>query len=448
MKSQLIVLFTRLMIIITSIMVSSYKSSGQGNYNPLKIGDKVPDLVFNKLKNYPIENPTVSHFSGKLLVLDFWSSSCVNCIAAFPKLEEIQRKFDDQVQVILINATEDEKMAFQRIQKMKRYRQGIGLSDLPTLYGDSSWKRLFPHQTMPHHVWVDKFGYVKAITHGYNTTEKNIQTVLNDQNIAVGVKEDSFIEPNSIRDDGLMKPSIQGILPLSYSAISKWAPSMSSLIVIEPDTVNGFERRLYTYMSIVDLYKYAFYDRADQGIITLVESKDSTNLSVPKDKSKLDSWKTENLYAFEILTPINKKHTINDRMQKELNSFFAVERGIQGRIKRKKVETFILAKRNKSSTKGGTPEFSRLSNQLVWKSYPWSKIVKTLSSLLEDNYPGSLVIDATETPPAFSVDLTIKSSDLRNWRLLKKRLNTVGFDLIRNREKRNVLVVEDIEVLK
>lgn len=51
---------------------------------PLNIGDKVPDIEFKDVVNYPKKKVKLSDFKGQMVILDFWGTYCCTCIAMFP----------------------------------------------------------------------------------------------------------------------------------------------------------------------------------------------------------------------------------------------------------------------------------------------------------------------------------------------------------------------------
>src|SRR5829696_2286085 len=76
--------------------------SGTSQVKPVRIGQPVPDVSLDKLVNYPASTIKLSDFRGKLLILDFWATWCSPCIAAFPKLDSLQRKFGDKLQILSV----------------------------------------------------------------------------------------------------------------------------------------------------------------------------------------------------------------------------------------------------------------------------------------------------------------------------------------------------------
>ncbi len=64
----------------------------------VKIGGHVPDITLQNIININQQNFRLSDFKGKLIILDFWGIYCSSCIAAFPKLDSLQTKYNDKIQ--------------------------------------------------------------------------------------------------------------------------------------------------------------------------------------------------------------------------------------------------------------------------------------------------------------------------------------------------------------
>lgn len=58
----------------------------QGKSQEIKIGQKCPEVFLKNIINYDRNEIRLSDFRGKLVILDFWSTSCSACIQAFSKI--------------------------------------------------------------------------------------------------------------------------------------------------------------------------------------------------------------------------------------------------------------------------------------------------------------------------------------------------------------------------
>ncbi|MGE8290279.1 MAG: TlpA family protein disulfide reductase [Sphingobacterium sp.] len=131
----------------------------------LRVGDYVPDDFWSrKVKIYNQGDTALvelSRYKGKPLLLDFWSTSCGACIYYFAKLIDIQKYFGESLNVLLVNS----------FVKRDTYTKINGMSDeilrtnnLPSVYQDDYLIKLFPHEPIPHYVWISDEGRISAIT--------------------------------------------------------------------------------------------------------------------------------------------------------------------------------------------------------------------------------------------------------------------------------------------
>lgn len=138
---------------------------------PLEIGDRLPDLILTSLVNFEDKQMSISHLKGKLVILDFWATWCSPCVAAFPKLNDLQKKFKDSIQII--GVTDQNFELISRFYKDQKEKQKLDFV-FPSVTDDKLLNNYFPHQTIPHVVWIDKNGVVIAITDSQEVTDINI----------------------------------------------------------------------------------------------------------------------------------------------------------------------------------------------------------------------------------------------------------------------------------
>ena len=143
----------------------------------------VPDLTIHQLLNYKDTCASLSNFRGKLIILDFWSVYCKTCIKALPKLDSLQKEFEGKIQILLITHPSGNNFGIASMkQTFARWaKAGLYIPHLPVATsGNESLIELFPHEYIPHYVWIDSRGKLCAIT-GYNLMNKQmIETLLND----------------------------------------------------------------------------------------------------------------------------------------------------------------------------------------------------------------------------------------------------------------------------
>jgi thiol-disulfide isomerase/thioredoxin len=144
---------------------------------PLSIDDSVPDLIFSQLINYKETSAKLSDFKGKLLLLDFWTTSCSVCIKQFGIMNELQSKYGDRLQIMMINPSLSGNKKEKIEAVLQRWEKKFSAKFiLPNSIEDAVFFNYFPFQVIPHYVWIDPGGFVKAITSHEEVNEENIQS--------------------------------------------------------------------------------------------------------------------------------------------------------------------------------------------------------------------------------------------------------------------------------
>lgn len=157
----------------------------------LTIGDTVPDIVFNNIINYKDSTARLSDFKGKLVILDFWATTCMACVYSLPRIDSLQNHFKNDVQFLLVNpkSSRDDIARVDKFLKILKRNRGFEVR-LPMTIFDETATSLFPFRFLPHYAWIGSDGIVKAITTKQEVTEANINAVLAGQAIYMPIKND------------------------------------------------------------------------------------------------------------------------------------------------------------------------------------------------------------------------------------------------------------------
>src|SRR5690606_13906434 len=137
------------------------------------IGDTVPGIVPLNMMGHKAETFRLDDFKGKWLILDFWASYCQPCINAMPDLYGIQQEFKDELNIILVTHENADKV--KALLKRSPITKGV---DLPFAVEDTLLRKLFPHQFIPHEVWIDPHGVVGAITDHLAVTSEQVKGMI------------------------------------------------------------------------------------------------------------------------------------------------------------------------------------------------------------------------------------------------------------------------------
>jgi thiol-disulfide isomerase/thioredoxin len=143
------------------------------------VGDTAPE--FTGITNWINSDPlTMEELRGKVVLIDFWTYTCVNCIRTMPYLREWQAKYADHGLVLIgMHAPEFE---FEKVtENVVRAAEEFGLVYPHAQDNNFLTWRAYRNQFWPSKYMVDAQGVVRY-THsgegGYDETEEMIRELL------------------------------------------------------------------------------------------------------------------------------------------------------------------------------------------------------------------------------------------------------------------------------
>lgn len=83
------------------VVESAYSLETSNEY--FKPGQQAPDFELELMKDGVSSKSKLSSFFGKPILLNFWASWCVPCVAEMPELAKFAEDMKDEVELILIN---------------------------------------------------------------------------------------------------------------------------------------------------------------------------------------------------------------------------------------------------------------------------------------------------------------------------------------------------------
>ena len=125
---------------------------------------------------------TIEEFRGKVVLVDFWTYSCVNCIRTFPYLREWNAKYaDDGLVIIGVHSPEFE---FEKdYSNVLRATQDNGITWPVAQDNDFETWQNYSNRFWPAKYLIDKEGVIRYTHFGegaYDETEKQIRDLLID----------------------------------------------------------------------------------------------------------------------------------------------------------------------------------------------------------------------------------------------------------------------------
>lgn len=127
------------------------------------------------------EIQSLDELKGKVVLIDFWTYSCINCIRTLPSIQALHEEYaDDGLVIIGVHAPE---FAFeQKIQNVQNAVDEFGLTYPVVQDNDFATWRNFENRYWPAKYLIDKEGNVRYTHFGegeYEETEMAVQELLN-----------------------------------------------------------------------------------------------------------------------------------------------------------------------------------------------------------------------------------------------------------------------------
>lgn len=144
----------------------------------------------------------LSDVKGKVVLVDFWTYSCINCIRTLPHLKDWHAKYADQGLVIVGVHTPE----FDFEKKLENVRAALREHDLKyavVLDNDYSTWRAYRNQYWPHKYLVDAEGYIRYDHIGegaYDETEAQIVKLLQERNASIRMNVSNAVAGESPGD--------------------------------------------------------------------------------------------------------------------------------------------------------------------------------------------------------------------------------------------------------
>jgi thiol-disulfide isomerase/thioredoxin len=134
---------------------------------------------------------TAADLRGKVVLIDFWTYSCVNCLRALPYVKAWAQKYrDDGLVVIGVHSPE---FAFEKDPgNVRRAVRDLEIDYPVALDNDFAIWRAFGNRYWPAHYFVDASGNVRYRHFGegeYDTSERVLQQLLGEAGSALAGRE-------------------------------------------------------------------------------------------------------------------------------------------------------------------------------------------------------------------------------------------------------------------
>ncbi|WP_316814261.1 TlpA disulfide reductase family protein [Pedobacter heparinus] len=428
-------------------MQQEYKAAGLPIPQGLQpeVGKPMPDFTLNKVTSYGSNNVSLKDFKGKWLILDFWATTCATCIASFPKMNAIQEKFKDQLQIILIgdNASKYGKNIQNMYEKVKKARE----LKLVSAY-DSLLKRNYGIVGVPHQIIIDDKGMVIARTP--SVTEGQLEKLFKGETVIFSGGKSNSID--AFDDNGNLNNNEY----LLYS--SSFSKSILTEKMRVPDINDHSEKIKETGLfciakwHLAGLYNLAYTGKASGPMIfsetqygktaawPVVEVSDKSLFNHNFSEADQTGVSMKGVYNYSVRIPKENAtvENVKKAMQMDLKKYFGYDVSKEKRLIRC-MKLVVMPKITlKIKTKGGDANKTVLNQ--TGMSMISQKIDYFIPLLVGLNQNGPIIYN--ETGIDYNVDLKVDAM-MDDLSAVKKELQKSGLDLVEFEKELEVLVIKD-----
>lgn len=410
-------------------------------YKELKIGDTLPAINLSYLNGRSVEiRPLASFYKNNFLIIDFWANWCGACISAMAAADSVSKKFNGVLKILPITYQDAETVGnfVQKNEILKKLGLDYVVNDSVLMGG------YFKFNILPHEIWIDTQGIVKAITYADQITFEKVSQFIKAKPLMLSEKVDDM-------NFSIDKPlTIENNLILYRAILAPYKPGLSNMIgtLSEAYQENIKEDRFFALNKDILSMFYAAYSQSngtiDYNRIDLLV-QDSLGLSpFLKQMNVPRQVIMKYTYCYELILPHKiLKNSFYSYLLQDLNRLFSYKASIEKR----KRECWVLINNNKFKN----PTSIGISPKLIWEKgfikKMYSQKMITLVSYLNWNMDLP-VINETHFTNVFDInlDLDAVSKDGKVFldiEKVKKSLRVYGFDIVKKVRYVDILVIRE-----
>lgn len=415
--------YIRIIVLLSMAMFTSLYTIAQSDKKvdlskALKVGDTfVPPSAVQQMRGSG-RTIDLQKLGDKVIILDFFDTFCGTCIQTMPKLQKLQEKLKDKVQIITVGWQDKATLEkfFNNNQFLKENKV-----NLPVIYSDVDLKERFPHLSVPHVVFIYK-GRVYAITGNKVITEEHILDLYDKGTIDLPLKDD--FGKGDLMGQAKKSLQIKGLVTLS--GYQNGVPFESFRRKL--DSVTGLQKTSFYNVSIYSavlstwakIKKGDYIPRPERLILKVKDPnhyRDIANIG--------DVWYAEHSISYERLDAIERTDSAQAQIVlQDLHSFL----GLRIYKKMEEIECLIL---------------KPCHVKTYTRKIPFNGMTFEGSSVL------AVMLDMGEQfPPVLDLvksKVQIKLGDYNNLEELNEQLAAYGIVAEIGKGEQEVLVIEEVE---
>lgn len=404
---------TILSIILLLISFSIQAQSGSPFQKPtsksLYVGDQIPaefyELKLNTidLKTGKLAQIQLKDHRSKLIILDFWATWCPSCLGSLKHLHEIRSQLDTSKVLIL-------PVNYQKPEEIKIIIDRFAWEHR-SVHSDIDLGGYFPHQGIPHMVWI-KDSKVHSMPMVSYATAANINQVL--ENKKVNLLESDRVKIPDFSVPLLSNKDIKTEVKYrdKHLTITGYIPDFETLDLEKTETKDSIyihmvnvplNRLLYRcFQSQISPY---FFDKNEAIVFNLDSlSKRLIQSSKPaytedanyQEDLKVRNWEMESWVSLDFRIPKSTPDSVvGNLLRSSLNKYLLTELGWRTSIRKSPLRTYpsqialLNIEQLEELFSKPLPKVESVEHNgnLLYRDYTiskWNKLISHLMSLVND----------------------------------------------------------------
>jgi thiol-disulfide isomerase/thioredoxin len=426
----------KLKICLMGLLCLNFFANAQttDNTKSLKNGGTLPYITLNNVVNWHSDKINLADYKGKVIIFDFWATWCTGCLLHFPIADSIQKEFGNQLQIILVDTKDTRDRQDKIVKTIRRFDQPGNKFSLPSVILDTLLGKMFWHQVIPHYVWIDQKGVVRATTAAEMLTRKNIHDFITTGAIPKYQKKDFDHNRPIYTSEDL---PINRMLHFSMFVKGKTDGNGGAGERYINDTVRGiimhdeFLRAMYATL-FSNKYKVSMYDRY------ILETKHPEYFDYEHSDHKQTrlNWERQNIYSYELIVPHAELSHINDYALEDLNRYAPYRATVEKRA----VKCWVLESNGNIDlfkTKGGA-----WIDNVNGKGHPTlqNASLTSIGNLINRLNANAPIIYRMDYKGPVDLDLKGDLTDMDN---LAQQLQKYGIKLYQQVENIDMMIIRD-----
>jgi hypothetical protein len=393
---------------------------------PFTVGDYILPLEINKVLNHSSDSLQLSEFKNQLLILDFMSIGCISCLRALSRFDSLHAQFGRRLQFVLVTQDKTDKVA----AFMNSNRIGKEIH-FPVITEDSILETWFPHQFIPHEVWIYR-NKIVAITNEDYVDQNNIELALSGRPFHLPLKQDvldfDYKKPMLVIDDQVV-PKLAEPVSVYYTSFTGYMQGIPPGVRWLADTIGQYRRVMMVNQPVIRLYANAFHMPALPPSYIVLKVKDASRFVFDSAVIYHDEWNRNNSFCYEAVLPLTlNEQQLQQKIISDLNIYCHATASLEKRI----MDCYVLTLKDKTVkpvsfvTGADLEEFSSIGS-LIYR--------------LNHSFYSLPFID--ETGSRGKNQLFFSKKSITDIPLLQKQLEQFGLRLTKQSRELQVLVLTD-----